>query len=204
MGLFPGLPLHRCSVSDFLGLRRLWSSLDASTPGCSSSRKRCPRPRLLTRSEDRATCSLRQHPARGNCSFRPRGFSPPRRFSPRLGCGLVASRYRSWGSSRLARASFLVSRRTSPPDHQSPGRLPHDERPFGAFPSSAAGPCHHGLFPSCCHRAVLAVLPPEGASHAHRRVFRFSRSGPHARSARGSPGGPTQLCTHVSQRSGIG
>jgi hypothetical protein len=96
------------------------------------------------------------------------------------------------------------SRRTNPSCHQSPGRLPRDERPFGAFPSSAAGPCHHGLLPSCRYRSVLAAPTPGGVSHAHRRVFRSSRAGSHVRSARGSPGGPTQLCTHASQRSGIG
>jgi len=33
--------------------------------------------------------------------FRPRGFTPPRRFPPLGGRGLVASRCRSWGSSRF-------------------------------------------------------------------------------------------------------
>jgi len=41
------------------------------------------------------------------------------------------------------------------------GRLPRDDRPFGAFPSSAAGPCHHGLLPSCRYRSVLASPHPE-------------------------------------------
>jgi len=148
-----------------------------------------PRPRLPARSEDRATCSLRRHPARGYRSFRPRGFSPPRRLSPRLGRELVASRYRSWGSACLARASFLSSPRTSPPVHQSTGRLPHDERPFGAFPSSAAGPCHHGLLPSCRYRSALAAPTPAGAGHTHRCVFRSIRTGPHARSTRDPPEG---------------
>jgi len=35
--------------------------------------------------------------------FRPRGLSPPRRFSPHRGCGFVAPRYRPWGSSRFRR-----------------------------------------------------------------------------------------------------
>jgi len=35
-------------------------------------------------------------------TFRPRGLSPPRRVPPRGGCGLVASRSRSWGSPRFA------------------------------------------------------------------------------------------------------
>lgn len=34
-------------------------------------------------------------------AFRPRGFSPPRRFTPRSGCGSIAPRYRSWGSLRF-------------------------------------------------------------------------------------------------------
>lgn len=34
--------------------------------------------------------------------FRPRGLAPPRRLAPLRGCGLVASRSRTWGSLRFA------------------------------------------------------------------------------------------------------
>ena len=39
--------------------------------------------------------------ARRAITFRPRGFSPPRRVPPRGGCGFVAPRSRLWGSSRF-------------------------------------------------------------------------------------------------------
>jgi hypothetical protein len=38
-------------------------------------------------------------------SFRPCGFAPLRRFAPLEQCGLVASRYQSWGSLRFVAAS---------------------------------------------------------------------------------------------------
>lgn len=46
--------------------------------------------------------------------FRPRGFTPPRRFPPPEVRGLVASRYRSWGSSCFRRRSprFIEIRRS--------------------------------------------------------------------------------------------
>jgi len=189
MGLFPGLPLHRCAVSDVLGPRGLCSSLGASTPGHPSSCQRWPSASLAGSIRGPSDVLPSAAPCQGYRSFRPRGFSPPRRLSPRLGRGLVASRYRSWGSACLARASFPTSLRTSPPFRQSPGRLPHVERPFGAFPSSAAGPCHHGLLPSCRHRSALAAPTPAGAGHTHRCVFRSFRAGPHARSTRDPPEG---------------
>jgi hypothetical protein len=57
--------------------------------------------------------SLRHRGSHPRCMFRPRGFSPPRRFPPPEACGLVASRYRSWGSSRFRGSSprFIEIRR---------------------------------------------------------------------------------------------
>jgi hypothetical protein len=43
--------------------------------------------------------------------FRPRGFSPPRRFPPRGGCGSVAPRCRSWSSPRFALVITSARRR---------------------------------------------------------------------------------------------
>jgi hypothetical protein len=79
-------------------------------------------------------------------SFRPRGFSPPRRLSPRWSCGLVASRCRSWGSPRYDL------------DAHTPRRTP----------SPAAVPCHHG-------RCPLAVLPCRSSRLASPSVARMRR-----------------------------
>jgi hypothetical protein len=57
------------------------STSDASTPG--------------------SLRSLRDNGANHRLLFRPRGFSPPRRFAPRRCCGFVAPRYRLWGSLRF-------------------------------------------------------------------------------------------------------
>jgi len=59
--------------------------------------------------------------------FRPRGFSPPRRLPPPVVRGLVASRCRSWGSSRFRRRPLGSPRPESP----SPtGSSPSPQRPF--------------------------------------------------------------------------
>jgi len=47
--------------------------------------------------------SLRRRGSHPRRMFRPRGFAPPRRFPPPELRGLVASRCRSWGSSRFWR-----------------------------------------------------------------------------------------------------
>jgi len=60
---------------------------------------------LLLRSEllrARPSASVGRPPGL-SIPFRPRGFAPPRRFTPLGACGLVASRCRSWGSSRFSR-----------------------------------------------------------------------------------------------------
>ncbi len=75
---------------------------------------------------------LRRLAAMRAVTFRPRGFSPPRRFPPRGGCGLVASRSRPGGSTRF--------RRSNEP-------LPRAVTPFEVFPSPAAGPRHRGRCP---------------------------------------------------------
>jgi len=94
---------------------------------------------------------LRADGASRRLLFRPRGFSPPRRFPPRRGCGSVAPRCRLWSSTRF------------------PSRLPGHPRvscksfafpaprviPFEEFPSSAAVPHHCGR----CPPAIAARNP---------------------------------------------
>jgi hypothetical protein len=86
---------------------------------------------------------LRADGANRRLTFRPRGFSPPRRLPPHRGCGFVAPRCRLWSSTRF------------------PSRIPGHPRvscksfafpaprviPFEEFPSSAAVPHHCGRCP---------------------------------------------------------
>lgn len=62
--------------------------------------------------------------------FRPRGFSPPRRLSPRGGCEFVAPRCRPWGSPRFP------SRAPAPPKGigLASGRFPRQ----GSHPSKSS------------------------------------------------------------------
>jgi hypothetical protein len=86
-------------------------------------------------------------------SFRPRGFSPPRRLAPLRGCGFVAPRFRPWGSSRFSRPGAAASEEATGAEAQSP-RCGFG--PFEGFPSPVAAPHHCGL----CLRAVAARPPP--------------------------------------------
>jgi len=86
------------------------------------------RPRVHSRTLRRALIGPSVRP--DDISFRPRGFSPPRRLSPRGGCGFVAPRCQPWGSSRfLRRATWCVRRR--------PGRRPFSPR-RGSHPSKGS------------------------------------------------------------------
>jgi hypothetical protein len=158
-----------------------------------------PRPRLPARSEDRATCSLRRHPARGTARSDLVVSHHLAGFLRALVAGLLHPAT-GHGVHRVWRAPALTSPRTSPPFHQISGRLPHDERPFGAFPSSAAGPCHHALLPSCRYRSALADPTPAGVGHAHRRVFRSSVPALMRARLAVPRRGPPKLCAHVSRR----
>jgi len=93
-----------------------FATLRCSPPPCTSTR---PLPDTLRR-PSAISCQA-------DCVFRPRGLSPPRRFSPGLGCGLVASRSGRGvrcvsGVSGLAPASrsstamTILTPRFTPPD----------------------------------------------------------------------------------------
>jgi len=58
---------------------------------------------------------LRPRDATPEVPFRPRGFAPPRRLSPRTTRGLVASRCRPWGSSRFLPGRNRAFPATLPP-----------------------------------------------------------------------------------------
>lgn len=63
--------------------------------------------------------ALRRAPSAGRCqtthAFRPRGFSPPRRFAPPAARGLVASHCRPWGSSGFRALPSADGPAASPP-----------------------------------------------------------------------------------------
>jgi len=111
-------------------------------------------------------------------AFRPRGFTPPRRFAPLSLCRLVSSRCRSWGSSRFHRSRNQFPRGAIPPFEafppptarpMSPSRLP--SRPFlsafaepgpqGFAPSS--GPLPSPLFPAGRPGAPMGLAGPAPA-----------------------------------------
>jgi len=80
-------------------------------------------------------------------SFRPRGFSPPRRFTPQFSSGDIAPQYRT-GS-----AAFHTLDASRRPDTEMPGSkkprhaLPATLTPLEEVPSSAAVPRHRGRCP---------------------------------------------------------
>jgi hypothetical protein len=92
-----------------------------------------------------ARLCLRPACANKQVSFRPRGFSPPRRLPPASQCGLVASHCRSWGSPRCFHPPACASRLRRA---NQPARL--------------------GSFPRCAHPSK--ILPARSASTTHRDV----------------------------------
>lgn len=97
---------------------------------------------------------------------------------------------RAWSASLLHPAASHGVRRVWRAAASSPNtrvrtffrrRLPRDARPFEAFPSSTAGPCHHGLLPSCRYCSGRHSCTPGGVLHVHRRVF---HAAPHFRKPR--------------------
>jgi len=118
-------------------------------------------------------------------AFRPRGFSPPRRFAPPRPCDRISGRCRSWGSPR-----FLPLRNGIPRDvptalrslpsadsYGTPGRIPcsrgpaSPSRPFPTAPSPQTLPPHP--FPLTRSPAVTRRLPDESRgleALLHRRV----------------------------------
>jgi len=75
-------------------------------------------------------------------AFRPRGFTPPRRFAPLPLCRLVSSCCRPWGSLRFRRLRNRLPRCAFPP--------------FEAFPPPTAHPVSPPRLPSRPFRCALA------------------------------------------------
>jgi hypothetical protein len=97
--------------------------------------------------------------------FRPRGFAPPRRLSPRGSCGSVAPRNRS----RVHRVSSLPARGGRPKAASMPGTVPAVRfAPSEEFPSSAAGHASLRPLPSCRYRPARREVPAEAGVHRPR------------------------------------
>ena len=85
-----------------------------------------------------------------SCMFRPRGFSPPRRFPPPETRGLVASHCRPWGSSGFRAAPAVQACvGASPP-------MPHPPEPS---PPVQPYPRHREPLPSCRFQVAFPVPP---------------------------------------------
>jgi hypothetical protein len=104
-------------------------------------------------STPRSRSSLRIDTAKRRFTFHPRGFAPPRWFSPRESYGSVAPR----NQPRVHRVSCVPPPRSTRRRRGSPGAFPATRfTPFEDFPSPAAVP-HH------CGRCLPAVTVLPGA-----------------------------------------
>jgi hypothetical protein len=118
--------------------------------------------------------SLRPDETSRRVTFRPRGLSPPRRLSPRWGCGFVAPRCRLWSSTRFLLPASPLTRGWMWMVVAFPASR---VIPFEEFPSSAAVPHHCGRCPldvsTRSPRPDCPTLRSSGGSCAGSRGFRF-------------------------------
>jgi hypothetical protein len=146
----------------FLSFRALAKALEPPCVGSSSHGIRVsPSHRYtLCASTPGSRGSLRASAATRRLMFRPRGFSPPRRFAPRKGRGFIAPRNRS----RVRRVSCMPPTRAARRRRVRTGSVPATRfTPFEDFPSPAAVP-HH------CGRCLPAVTVLPGAGSRPRSV----------------------------------
>lgn len=127
---------------------------DCLSWGCRRSPLRRARPRSPL-----PDAPLRVHPSGRRLPtptmFRPRGFSPPRRFAPPRPCRDVAPDCRPWGSPRFRPLRGVIPATPfRPPEPCSPDAAPvrNEFRPVGC--GQAAPPCRHAV------TASPAPLPP--------------------------------------------
>jgi len=114
----------------------------------------------LQASTPRSRSPLRTSAATRRFTFHPRGFAPPRWFSPHWSYGSVAPRNRP----RVRRVSCMPPTRSVRRRLESPGSLPATRfTPFEDFPSPAAAP-HH------CGRCLPAVTVLPGAASDRSRL----------------------------------
>jgi len=105
--------------------------------------------RASTPRRHRCHCSARR--CQATDSFRPRGFSPPRRFTPRTGLGFIAPRNRMEFAAFPGCAPIIRRPKSTTDGRRSP--FPATRfTPSEEFRSSIAVPHHCGRYP-------LAVLP---------------------------------------------
>jgi hypothetical protein len=92
--------------------------------------------------QDSVAADLWRSGAIQSVAFRPRGFSPPRRFAPRHGLRVCCTPQPAMGSDAFLSLAVPLAEANGPA-----GPFPHRYTPFEEFPSSAAVPCHHGRCP---------------------------------------------------------
>lgn len=132
-----------------------------------------PPPSTCSRSvHSRAVSPLRigsELPAR--TTFRPRGFSPPRRIPPPLEARACCIPLPIWGSPHFVWHRMPSSGRSLWMEHP-PQSLAAQFVPPEGFPSPAAVPCHHGLCPPAVFeprilrvvRSPVAGIPIDASS----------------------------------------
>jgi hypothetical protein len=110
--------------------------------------------------EDRnlPSASRRQAPD----SFRPRGFPPPRRFTPQFSSGDIAPQYRTGSAAFHTHNAFQRPDTKMPGSKKPPYALPATLTPLEEVPSSAAVPRHRGR---CPH--ALTILPTQIVRQHH-------------------------------------
>jgi len=110
--------------------------------------------------EDRnlPSASRRQAPD----SFRPRGFPPPRRFTPQFSSGDIAPQYRTGSAAFHTHNAFQRPDTEMPGSKKPPYALPATLTPLEEVPSSAAVPRHRGR---CPH--ALTILPTQIVRQHH-------------------------------------
>jgi hypothetical protein len=152
--------------------------------GFVSPLRRSPSTRPLPASNDRNRSCLRADAAKRQLLFRPRGLAPPRRFPPRGGCGLVASRSRPWGSSR-----FPASRLDPSEDGGETGRRPRDAHTLRRIPLTCSRTTSPSPLPSWRLCSIdIACWPADPTIPATKlRSRRAPKSGATPTSSRSDP-----------------
>jgi hypothetical protein len=102
--------------------------------------------------------SLRSDAARRRLAFRPRGFAPPRRFTPRRSRGSVAPRNRS----RVRRVSCVPPARATRRRLDRTGDTPRDAvHTLRRFPLVSSRTTSLQPLPSCRYRLARRQVPAE-------------------------------------------
>jgi len=159
-------------------------------------------------STPRSRSSLRAGAATRQLAFRPRGFAPPRRFTPRESCGSVAPRNRPG----VRRVSCVPAVHDARRRRSSPGCSPRDAvHTLRRLPLASSRTTSLWPLPSCRYRPARRGSRPRPVSlptAARRSGWRTSaiptRGSPCCPAPRGGvAGGPVRRATLPRTRRGL-